>query len=129
MSTPLSTTPPSAPAGDSPLLVQKVNDFCVAEVRLTSLLDPLQLAAMGNHLDYLIDREDQRRIVLDFEKVEYLSSQALGIIMSAQKRLKAADGKLVLCGVNPKLMELLKITKLDRALTIKPTQKEAVKVV
>jgi anti-anti-sigma regulatory factor len=37
--------------------------------------------------------------------------------------------KLVLCGVGQKLMDLLKITRLDRLLTIRPTQKEAVKVV
>jgi anti-anti-sigma regulatory factor len=34
----------------------------------------------------------------------------------------------VLCGVGPKLMELLKITRLDRLLTVKPSQQEAVKV-
>ena len=129
MPTSPSTIPPSTPPGDSPLLVQRVKNFVVAEVQLTSLLDPLQLAAMGRHLDYLIDDEDQRRIILDFEKVEYLSSQALGILMSAQKKLAAAKGKFVLCGVNAKLMEVLKITKLDKALTIKPSQQEAVNVV
>ena len=34
----------------------------------------------------------------------------------------------VLCGVGPKLMELLKITRLDRILVVKPTQQDAVKV-
>jgi anti-anti-sigma regulatory factor len=35
--------------------------------------------------------------------------------------------KLILCGVGARLMELIKITRLDRILTIKPTQREAVK--
>jgi anti-anti-sigma regulatory factor len=34
--------------------------------------------------------------------------------------------KLLLCGVTPRLMELLRITRLDKVLTIKPTQNEAV---
>jgi anti-anti-sigma regulatory factor len=38
------------------------------------------------------------------------------------------NSKLVLCGVGPRLMELIKITRLDKVLTIKPTQREAVKV-
>jgi anti-anti-sigma regulatory factor len=45
------------------------------------------------------------------------------------KKLSALkNSKLVLCGVGPRLQELLKITRLDRLLTIKPSQREAVKV-
>jgi anti-anti-sigma regulatory factor len=36
---------------------------------------------------------------------------------------------MILCGVTGRLMDLIKITRLDKVLTIKPTQKEAVKVV
>ena len=38
------------------------------------------------------------------------------------------NSKLILCAVGPKLMELIKLTRLDRLLTIKPSQKEAVNV-
>ena len=70
-----------------------------------------------------------RKLLLDFEKVQYLSSQAIGIILTLNKKLGQLKGsKLVLCGVGPKLMELLKITRLDRILTVKPTQHEGVKV-
>ena len=76
-----------------------------------------------------VHEEDRRKLVLDFEKVQYLSSQAIGIILTLNKKLAALKySKLVLCGVGPKLMELLKITRLDRILTVKPTQAEAVKV-
>ena len=50
-------------------------------------------------------------------------------VFELNKKLGNLKGsKLVLCGVGPKLMELLKITRLDRILTVKPTQHEAVKV-
>ena len=77
----------------------------------------------------LVDEQDKRKLVLDFEKVTYLSSQAIGIVLTLNKKLSGLSGsKLVLCGVGPKLQELIKITRLDRILTIKPTQKEAIKV-
>ena len=77
----------------------------------------------------LVDDEDRRKLLLDFERVQYLSSQAIGIILTLNKKLSSLKyNKLVLCGVGAKLMELLKITRLDRILTIKPTQAEAVKV-
>ena len=76
-----------------------------------------------------MDEEDRRRIILDFEKVQYLSSQAIGIVMAMRKKLAALKhSKLILCSVNATLQQLLKITGLDKLLVVKPTQKEAVKV-
>ncbi len=66
-------------------------------------------------------------MVLDFSKVEYMSSQAIGIVIGLHRKLSVLpNSKLLLCGVNAKLMQLLKITRLDRVLTLKPTQKEAI---
>jgi anti-sigma B factor antagonist len=93
-------------------------------------MDPIELEQIGQSLYRLVDAEDRRRIVLDFEKVQYLSSQAIGIVLTLNKKLTALPGsKLVLCGVGPRLQELLKITRLDRLLTVKASQREALKVV
>jgi anti-sigma B factor antagonist len=109
--------------------VQTIEKFSVVEFRTPSLMDALLLEEIGQELYRLVDEEDRRRLVLDFEKVQYLSSQAIGIVLQLNKKLSALkNSKLVLCGVGPKLMELLRITRLDRALTIKPSQREAVKV-
>jgi anti-sigma B factor antagonist len=115
--------------GGPPYLVQPFEKFTVVEFRTPSLMDPVELENIGQGLYKLIDAEDKRKLILDFEKVEYLSSQAIGIILTMNKKLAALkNSKLVLCGVGPRLMELLKITRLDRLLTVKPSQKEAVKV-
>jgi anti-sigma B factor antagonist len=109
--------------------VQPFDKYSVVEFRTPSLMDPIILEEIGKELYRLVDEEDRRKLVLDFEKVQYLSSQAIGIILTLNKKLAALKySKLVLCGVGPKLMELLKITRLDRILSVKPTQSEAVKV-
>jgi len=109
--------------------VQPIEKFTVIEFKTTSLMDPQILEEIGKELYRLVDEEDKRRLVLDFEKVQYLSSQAIGIVLTLNKKLTALkNSKFVLCGVGPKLLELLKITRLDRILTVKPTQREAVKV-
>ena len=56
-----------------------------------------------------------------------LVSQILtGIVLAMHKKLNSLkNSRLVLCSVGPKLMELIKLTRLDRLLTIKPTQREA----
>ena len=40
------------------------------------------LEQVAQQLYRLIDEEDRRRLVLDFEKVQYLSSQAIGILLA-----------------------------------------------
>jgi anti-anti-sigma factor len=109
--------------------VQHVEDFTVVEFQTSSMMDPAELEMIGAGLYRLIDEEDRRRIILDFEKVQYISSQAIGIVMAMRKKLAALKhGKLVLCSVNAPLQQLLKLTGLDKLLTVKPTQKEAMKV-
>src|SRR5207302_4942843 len=109
--------------------VQHMEKFTIVEFQIQSLMDPVELEKIGQELYRLIDTEDRRRIILDFEKVRYLNSQAIGIVMAMRKRLAALPhSKLVLCSVNAPLQQLLKITGLDKLLTVKPTQKEAMKV-
>jgi anti-sigma B factor antagonist len=114
---------------DHPYTVQQIDGFTIVELQTPSLLDPVLLADLGDKFYHLVDEEDRRLLVLDFDRVQYMSSQAIGIVITLQKKLAALPhGRLILCGVGEKLSELIKITRLDRILTIKPSQKEAIKV-
>ena len=110
-------------------IVQNIDKATVIEFKTASLLDPLDLQNIADNLYPIIDNQDKRHIILDFERVQYLSSQAIGIVLAMHKKLNSLkNSKLILCSVGPKLMELIKLTRLDRLLTIKATQKEAVNV-
>ena len=111
-----------------PIVVHDVESWCVVEFKTVSLMDTMELARIADVIYPLIETQNRRHVILDFTSVQYLSSQAIGILLTLHGKLKAhAPSKLVLCGVSVKLMELLKITRLDRVLTIKPTQRDAVK--
>jgi len=119
---------PTDPA-NVPFIINKIDPWTIIEFRTASLMDPVQLEQTAQALYRLIDTEDRRMIILDFEKVHYISSQAIGIVLTMNKKLTSLKrSKFVLCGVGDKLMQLIKITRLDRILIIKPTQAEAIKV-
>lgn len=110
------------------LNIQHIGKTTVVEFNNDALMDPLQIEQIGEKVYHLVDVEDHRRILLDFHRVQYLSSQSIGIVLSLHKKLAKLPGScLVLCSVCPKLIELLKITRLDRMLTVKPSQKEAMR--
>ena len=56
-------------------------------------------------------------LVLDFSRLEYLSSAGLRVILMAQK-LMNAQGKMTVCHVNDIIMEVFEVTGFIDILTI-----------
>ena len=108
--------------------VRQYDPHTLVVFRTPTMMNPGEIERMREGLLRLVEEEKRTHLVLDFGRVQYISSPVIGILLTLHKRLAAAPAgttQLVLCGVSPKLMELLKISKLDRLLTIKPTRKEA----
>jgi len=90
------------------------------------LLDIVSVERMGAGLKELIDRSQGMPVVLDFSRVSHLSSAALGLLISLQRRFARQDGRLVLAGLSSDLQEIFRITKLDRLFDIRKTVRDAV---
>jgi len=60
-------------------------------------------------LTQLIDGGD-KKIVVNFEKLQYISSAGLRILLAAAKQLKAADGELRICDLNEVVKEVFDIS-------------------
>lgn len=64
-------------------------------------------------------------IVVDMEKVAYMNSISLGIIVKAYSESKKQGKELVLCSLQNNIKKLFSITKLDRIISIYKDRKEA----
>lgn len=53
------------------------------------------------------------RIVVDLEKVEWVNSRALGMLMACFTSCRNAEGDMRLCRPSEKTKSILRITKLD----------------
>ena len=60
------------------------------------------------------------RVVLNLERVAYLSSAALGVFIAYRQKLAREGGKLRLCGLQPNIAQVFRLTKLVRAFDIRP---------
>lgn len=58
-----------------------------------------------------------KELTLDFEKLEYISSAGLRVLLSAQK-IMSAQGEMKLIHVNETVMEIFEITGFSDILTI-----------
>ena len=56
-------------------------------------------------------------LLLDFEKVNYISSAGLRVLLSTQKSMKSKE-KMALCHVNQEIMDVFEMTCFTDILTI-----------
>ena len=95
------------------LLVVEESGISVVSFTQPTLLDTYHVSQVGQELDCLIDQQGLRRIILDFSTIKMISSQALGVLLGLRHKLQDCDGRLVICGIDPSLYRVFKITKLQ----------------
>ncbi len=69
--------------------------------------------------------EGETKILVNFEKLEYISSAGLRVLLTAAKQLKAVDGELRVSGLNEIVKEVFDISGFDMILPISATESEA----
>jgi anti-sigma B factor antagonist len=105
--------------------IDEVGDVTIAKFIDKKILDENNIQIIGNQLFSMIDDEGRTKIILDFTNVEYLSSAALGKLITMEKKVKASKGKLRLCCIRPEIYEVFAITKLNRLFKIYEDQERA----
>lgn len=98
--------------------VEEVGDVTVARFVDKKILDETKIQVIGNQLFGLVDEDGRKKVVLDFTNVEYLSSAALGKLITMDKKVKGARAKLRLCSIRPEIYEVFAITKLNKLFSI-----------
>ena len=67
-----------------------------------------------------------KQVVVDLDRVEFLDSTGLGVLIGGMKRLRGLDGDLTLVCTQPRILKVFEITGLNRAFTIHETVDAAV---
>jgi anti-sigma B factor antagonist len=65
------------------------------------------------------------RIVVDMEKVDFLDSTGLGVLVGGLKRVKMKDGSLAIVTTQDKILKIFDITGLNKVFAIHPSVEAA----
>ena len=114
-----SRSKPADPARALPADVYERDGWTVLHLKEASLMDPSVIEALGTHVEQLL-AQGCKRLMIDFQMVQYISSSMVGVLVGARQSVDKAGGKLVLCGLHPRLHELLKLTRLEKMFTVEP---------
>ncbi|MCE5187343.1 MAG: STAS domain-containing protein [Planctomycetaceae bacterium] len=89
------------------------------------ILDESQLQGLQSSFMPLIEQNPKIQLVIDFSNVKFLTSSVLGLLIRISKKVYETDGRLRLCSINPKIMEIFRITRLDKIFEIYPNVDDA----
>src|SRR5207302_377065 len=103
-------------------------DITVVNFIDRKILDEQNIQKIGEDLFSLVEELGRKKILLNFSNVEYLSSAALGKLITLNKKVKAAQGKLVMCNINEDIFEVFKITNLDKMFSIQKDEQTALQM-
>ena len=108
-----------------PVSVSRNKDIRVVEFTNNRIIDEANIAEIERSLAVLIDEQANPRLLLDFANVDFLSSAALGKLITANNLIRQKNGQLRLCNIKPQIYEVFVITKLNKLFRIFPTRDEA----
>ncbi|MDD2716349.1 MAG: STAS domain-containing protein [Candidatus Wallbacteria bacterium] len=65
------------------------------------------------------------KVILHLGGLPYINSAVLGIIVKFYNNLHGSKGKMVVCNLNPFILNMFRITHISEIIKICPTEKEA----
>jgi anti-anti-sigma factor len=102
----------------------------VKVIQPDGILDSSQGQEFRQMINEVLEQDNGTRIVLiDFKNVTFMDSSGLGALVLAFKALRAADKKLVICGINEQVRILFELTGMDKVFEIFPNEEEFNKTV
>jgi anti-anti-sigma factor len=93
-------------------------------VHIEGRLDAPSTPTLEKKINALID-DGKFNLLLDFSKVEYLSSAGMRLLLSASKKIKSKDGKLVIFSIHDDVLDIIKLAGFDKILNICRTELDA----
>lgn len=101
------------------LKISEVGDVTVVQFIDRKILDDVQIQEIGQEFNQLVESDGKRQLLLSFASVEFLSSSALGKLISLDKLVKQHNGVLKMSNIRPEIMEVFTITRLNKLFDIK----------
>lgn len=109
------------------LIVQRYDNIVLAKVTKERLLEPQVIAALADDLNAEIQRSVQRlSLVLDLADVGYLSSAMIGKLVAVNKGVRALKGRMAIAGLKPALLQMFKVTGLDKLFEFAPEAEQII---
>ncbi|HNS23163.1 MAG TPA: STAS domain-containing protein [Sedimentisphaerales bacterium] len=104
------------------IVVERGTDVTIVTFEVETILEDQQIRKLERALLPVIRDNQDKRLVLNFLKVKFMSSAFLGLLVKVHKRVLEAGGRLQLFNLDPKIQKVFEITQLVKVFDIVRSQ-------
>ena len=108
------------------LIVRRNDDITVVAFARGDIIDAAYIQDIEDEMARLVASVDPPSVVIDFERVRFLTSSALGILVGLRGQLHRRGGRLCIANVVDELLEVFLLTRLTKILDMYGTTEKAV---
>ncbi|MBN1853752.1 MAG: STAS domain-containing protein [Pirellulales bacterium] len=105
--------------------IAESGDVTVVKFVDRKILDEVNIQELGQELFKLVEQDNRQKVILNFSNVEFLSSAALGKLITFEKKVRKNSAILILTNIRPEIYEVFAITRLNKLFTIKNDEADA----
>ncbi|HOB12591.1 MAG TPA: anti-sigma F factor antagonist [Syntrophomonadaceae bacterium] len=103
---------------------KQVRDTLV--VRISGELDMLVADQLRQAIDQRLDAASIRTLVLNLEKVTFIDSSGLGVIIGRYKKVSAQQGRMYIVGACTSVEKILHFSGIDKLVPLYRSEKDVV---
>lgn len=78
-------------------------------------------------IDHQVREEGTKDILFDLEKVAFLDSSGLGVILGRYRKAKEYGGRVAISNANPRMIKILELSGITRLMPVYPTTSQALR--
>lgn len=101
-------------------------DEKILKIYITEEIDHHTSSVIRTRLDYEISRFRPKKVVIDMERVKFMDSAGIGLLIGRYKVAKSYGGCLEIENTNEKLMSIFEMAGLPKIIEFKENRKEEV---
>jgi len=105
---------------------QQNGEILVVGFTDSKILDNQRIEQVGKELQSVVEQATDKKLLLNFRGVSFMSSAMITKLVMLNKRCKTQGVSLKFCEVSPNVMEVFKITKLNKLFDIQSEEERAV---
>lgn len=97
-------------------------------VRVAGEMDMLIADKMRTEIDKRIDDKTIKNLVLNLERVSFIDSSGLGVVIGRYKRITAKQGRMFIVGARPQVEKILFFSGVNRLVPMYKNEQEVINI-
>jgi len=107
--------------------IKSTDQTAVVSLMAGTITEADQIEQIHQQINYLVEENKPKKLIVDFQNVKFFSSQMLGVLVELRTKLQKYQAELLISAIDPQLHRIFRITNLDKLFRFFQNTEQAVK--